>query len=140
VRIADDFKIFEFNSIGNKGTISKQVMFTPTEIPGIVNLCFGDIDEKGQLSDYIISNNGDRNKILATIVYIAEIFLNKYPDYWIYLKGSTEERMRLYRMAVGINLEELSSKFDIYAEQINGFVHFQKNIETRALLVKRKIS
>jgi uncharacterized OB-fold protein len=32
---------------------------------GIFNLAFGDVDETGEINDSTISNNGDRNKILA---------------------------------------------------------------------------
>ena len=40
-------------------------------------------------------------------------------------------------MAVGINFEELSLKFKVYAEQRDGIVPFQKNIEVIGLLVKK---
>jgi hypothetical protein len=58
----------------------------------------------------------------------------------IYFRGSTKERTRLYRMAVGLNLEELSRTYDIYAEVIqeDQFIPFQKNLEISAFLVKRK--
>ena len=140
LQIADDFSIFDFVSEGRNGKISKRIEFMSTDIPGIVNLAFGDIDGDGEINDYSISNNGDRNKILSTVAFATEIYLHKYPERWIYFKGSTEERTRLYRMAIGINFEELRLKFDIYAEQPNGFVPFQKNTQAFGLLVKKKIT
>src|ERR1700744_1389535 len=117
IKITDDFSIFDFFSVGRKGLIPKRIEFMPTEISDIVNLAFGDIDESGEIDDYSISDNGDRNKILATVAFATEIYLNKYPERWVYFKGSTQERTRLYRMAIGLNFEELKSRFDIYAEQ-----------------------
>ena len=44
-------------------------------------------------------------------------------------------------MAIGINLEELSEKFEIYVEvdSKNEFLPFQKNMQIIAFLIKRKI-
>jgi hypothetical protein len=139
IKIADNYCIFDFVSMGRNGNIPKRIEFIPTEMPGFFNLAFGDIDENGEIDDYSISDNGDRDKVLATVAYAVEIYLNKYPDRWVYFRGSTLERTRLYRMAIGINLEELLLKFDIYAEQKDGIVQFQRNIEAEGLLVKKKI-
>ena len=138
VKVTDDLSIFDFISVGRKGNIPKRIEFMPTEITGIYNLAFGDINQDGEIDDYSISNNGDRNKVLATVAYAVEVYLNKYPDRWIYFKGSTSERTRLYRMAIGINLEELTLKFRIYAEQKNGIVQFKRNTEALGILVKIK--
>jgi hypothetical protein len=139
IKITDDFSIFDFLSVGKKGQILKRIEFTPTDFPGITNLAFGDINEDGEMDDYSISDNGDRNKVLATVAFAADIYLNKYPEKWIYFKGSTEERTRLYRMAVGLNLEELSQKFDIYAEQTDRIIEFRRNIDAQGILVRKKI-
>ncbi|HZE84579.1 MAG TPA: hypothetical protein VE035_09730 [Puia sp.] len=138
IKITDDFGIFDFMSVGKKGYIPKRIEFTITEIQDIANLAFGDIDENNEIDDYSITDNGDRNKVLATVAYAAEIYLNKYPERWIYFKGSTQERTRLYRMAIGLNLDELTLKFDIYAEQANGIIPFRKNIEVKGLLIRKK--
>ena len=42
-------------------------------------------------------------------------------------------------MAVGLNLDELTTKFERYAEQPTGLVPFQKNIEIPGLLIKKKM-
>ena len=138
IKVTDDYSIFDFISTGPEGNIPKRIEFMPTEISGIINLAFGDIDENGEIDDYSISDNGDRNKILATVAYTVDIYLNKYPDRWIYFKGSTQERTRLYRMAVGLNLEELSLKFEIYAEQKSGMIPFRKNTDILGLLIRKK--
>jgi hypothetical protein len=64
----------------------------------------------------------------------------RYPDRMIYFRGSTKERTRLYRMAIGINLEELGKTFEIYAEidGNNNFILFRKNMDVLAFLIKRR--
>lgn len=139
--IARDLRVFEFVSVGKYGSIAKRIAFIPTELPEVYNLAFGDINEEGEIDDYTISDNGDRNKILATLAKVIELYTNKYPERWIYFRGSTKERTRLYRMAVSLNLEELSEKFEIYADLNDSeeFLPFQKNMHISAFLVKRKI-
>lgn len=135
------FNIFEFISVGHNGAILKRVLFTPTHLPNVFNLAFGDINEKGDIDDLKISNNGDRNKVLATILNIVDRYTNRFPERYVYFKGSTEQRTRLYRMAVGLHLEELSEIFEIYAD-VSGdlkFVWFRKELIVNAFLVRRKI-
>lgn len=138
IKITDDYSLFEFLSIGQNGTITKRIEFSPTEIPGVFNLSFGDVGANGEIDDTKVSDNGDRNKVLATVAFAVEIYLDKYPDRYIYFSGSTKERTRLYRMAIGLNLEELATKFEIYAELQNGIVPFQKNMEILALIIRKK--
>jgi hypothetical protein len=57
---------FEFISEGHNGNILKRIEFMPTPWPNFYNLAFGNVNENGELDDLTISNNGDRNKILAT--------------------------------------------------------------------------
>ena len=141
IKVARDLLVFEFVSMGKYGSIPKRIAFIPTELAEVDNLAFGDINEDGEIDDYSISDNGDRNKILATLAKVIELYTDKYPERWIYFRGSTKERTRLYRMAVGLNIEELTEKFEIFCEVDNGteFLPFQKNMQISAFLIKRKI-
>jgi hypothetical protein len=96
--------------------------------------------ENGEIDDYSITDNGDRNKILATIFDVVNTYTVRFPGRLIYFKGSTRERTRLYRIAIGLNFEELSQVFDIFVEIEEGdrFIPFRKNLEVEAFLVKRK--
>ena len=78
---------------------------------------------------------------MATLADVIDQYTHKYPERLIYFRGSTKERTRLYRMAVGLNLEELSEKFEIYVEVNNAmeFVSFCKNMEINAFLIKEKL-
>lgn len=130
VNFTEDFEVIDFISIGKNGPIPKRITFTITEHENVYNLTLGNVDENGELDDRTVSDNGDRNKILATIFYVVDAYTKKYPERWIAFRGSTKERTRLYRMAVGINLEELSKKFEIYAFAQEELVSFTKNMES----------
>jgi hypothetical protein len=138
IEVTDDFNVFDFLSFGKNGIIPKRVAFSKTEGNKVYNLAFGNVDSDGEIDDYSVSDNGDRNKVLATVAFIVDAYTKRYPDRWIVFRGSTEERTRLYRMAVGINLEELSAKFEIYAYDGENVIPFAKNMKINAFLVKRK--
>jgi hypothetical protein len=141
VKFNTDYSKFDFISEGCNGKIPKRVQILPMPIPNVYNLSFGDIKENGELDDLTISNNGDRNKILATIVKVVVEYSYKFPNRYIFFQGSTEQRTRLYRIAVSLNLEELSEIFEIYAD-ITGnldLVRFQKGLDIKAFVIKRKI-
>lgn len=92
---------FEFISEGKKGLIHKIVKFQPTNLKGVYNLAFGDKHMKtGEIDDEVISNNGDSEKVLATVSATVYAFTDKYPHTWIYATGSTESRTRLYQMGI----------------------------------------
>lgn len=134
----DDLSEFDFISHGKKGPIHKRVTFTATEMDNVYNLFLGDLGEDGEINDLTVSDNGDRNKVLATVVSIVTSYTNRYPDRWILFQGSTESRTRLYRMAIGLHLEELSIKFEIctFVEEL--LVSFCKNMNINVFLIKRK--
>jgi hypothetical protein len=138
VRIADDLSSFDFISTGKYGSVLKRIVFEPMGIAGIYVLAFGNVMSNDAIDDYSITDNGDRNKILATVVDAVNSYTERYPDRMIYFLGSTNHRTRLYRMAIGLNLEELSHSYDIYAGIGDEFIPFYRNINATAFLIKRK--
>lgn len=139
-KISDDLSLFEFVSSGEKGDIPKRIVFIPTNTKEVYILAFGNITKEDEIDDNAISDNRDRNKILATIAVAIDLYTRRYPERMIYFRGSTKGRTRLYRMAVGLNFEELSETFEIYAEvdHYDHFVPFRKNMEINAFLIWRK--
>ena len=106
---------YEFISEGPKGRIRKIVEYTPTTIENVYNLAFGDYDDTiGGINDKIITNNGDSQKILATVASTVYAFTGKYPEAGIYATGSTAARTRLYRMGLTNNLTEISKDFFVF--------------------------
>jgi hypothetical protein len=61
--------VFEFTSEGQNGHIPKLIKFSPTSIEEVYNLAFGDKDlDTGDIDDQSVSNNGDSEQVLATVV------------------------------------------------------------------------
>ena len=99
--IGESKLIFEFISQGPKGDIPKIIVFSKISDNGLYNLAFGDLDTKtGSVNDRVVSNNGDSEKVLATVVQALYIFFNSYPTCIVVAKGSTKSRTRLYRMGI----------------------------------------
>lgn len=113
----EELSVYRFVSEGRKGLISKRIQFTLINQEGIYNLAFGDEHPiSGELDDLIISDNGDSEKVLATVVAAIYAFFDQYPAAWVYLSGSTASRTRLYQMAIAKYLPELAADFAIYGE------------------------
>ena len=111
----DSMMLFEFISKGPKGSIKKLVYFQKTKHPDFYNLAFGDVDEETDtISDTIISDNNDSNKILATVAHTVVFFLTRYPDAFVRAKGSNFARTRLYRMGISSHLEEINKTFKVF--------------------------
>jgi hypothetical protein len=140
--------VFSFKSIGNK-IIEKKVLFTqiddsenyglPSSI-NLYNLAFGDWDENIEdINDAVRSNNGDADKVLATVANTVIEFWAEYPDVPLFMTGSTPERTRLYQMGISKNYIEINYKADIF-----GMINFQwerytfgKNYDAFLILRKR---
>ncbi|MGI8636892.1 MAG: DUF6934 family protein [Segetibacter sp.] len=74
------FTRFEFIREGPKGVIRKQIEFQATTDFDVYNLAFGDKDPlTGDINDLAVSNNGDTEKVLATIIAALYVFLDNYP-------------------------------------------------------------
>jgi|SRR5690606_2480954 len=136
---SDKMMTFEFVSEGNKGFIHKLVRYQPTNFKNLYNLAFGDKDpESGDIDDRVISNNGDSEKVLVTVVATVYAFTDKYPERWIYATGSTKARTRLYRMGISRFLEEVRADFEILGELHDEWEEFKPGIEYEGFLVRRK--
>jgi hypothetical protein len=134
-----DLTTFHFVSEGPKGYINKVIAFHPMEDPTVFNLAFGDAHPNGHVDDSIVTDNGDRDKILATVAAAVNVFTKSYPDYWVFFTGRTESRTRLYRMAVNKHLLELRQLYEIYTI-INGQpVPFYRHLAVNSFLIRRKI-
>ncbi len=72
--------VFEFLSEGPNGLIRKLIQFQETNQPDVYNLAFGDKNaETGEIDDLVVSNNGDTDKVLATVVAALYAFLRQVP-------------------------------------------------------------
>ena len=67
--------VFEFTSEGTKGRIPKLIKFSETHLKDFFNLAFGDKSlDTGEIDDLSVSNNGDSDRVLATVVSAVYAF------------------------------------------------------------------
>jgi len=138
--LTSDFQSYEFYSEGRRGKLKKVVTFSRIRNdPPTYNLALVDVDPiTGLTSDLTVSDNGDREIILATVAYAVKDFSAHYGSPFIYARGSTPVRTRLYQMGIAGLLEEVSIDFDVYGVIEDIAYPFQKNVNYDAFLVKRK--
>lgn len=135
----NDENTFSFISIGRRGLILKVVRFDEIE-DEIFNLGFGDFDfEKQALSDTIVSDNGDMENILATVLSILNNFLQNNPKSSVLVVGSTLSRTRLYQMVINRYYDDFSSFFEIFGRKHGQFEVFQKNENYESFLVRKML-
>ena len=138
IEAEDSLEVFEFVSIGQKGSIPKLIKFSETTLKGFYNLAFGDKDLlTGDIDDKAVSNNGDSEKVLATIVSAVYAFTDREKDAWVYATGSTQTRTRLYRMGITKYLDEVKQDFDVYGLLNGEWEYFEKDIDYTAFVAKR---
>jgi hypothetical protein len=91
----DESLSFSFESTG-KRNIEKRVIFQKLDLENYYQLALVDLKEDGTFDDKIVSNNGDRDTVLATVFQILNYFLTIFPDVVVLFAGSTDSRTRLY--------------------------------------------
>lgn len=131
---------FDFISEGSKGQILKSVRFVKIKgVRNVYNLAFGD-KRKGsnKIDDRVVSNNQDRDKVLATVANTLIAFTSRHPKARIFFRGSNEARTRLYKMAITKYYEELSDNFIILGLTDYGWIPFEKNATYIAFLINCK--
>jgi hypothetical protein len=78
LKASDNFTTFEFVSEGPKGRIPKVIQFGATNYKDVFNLAFGDKEaETGRINDTTVSNNGDSERVLITVVRNIYAFTDK---------------------------------------------------------------
>ena len=137
----EGFLDYEFFSEGPNGKIKKVVRFTPRNAGGVTyfNLGFGDWNEaKKRIDDRAISNNRDRDKILATIAETVLEFSQHFPDVWIYAQGSTPSRTRLYQIGITTHWSKIEPLLYVFGYPDGQWQPFRKSINYEAFIVSRK--
>ncbi len=104
------------------------VQYTPTENTDEYNLGFGDYDPvTNAVSDTIKSNNGDRDKVLATVAATATDFLNWHPKASILATGSTDARTRTYQIGISRFYDEITPEHDVFGLRNDNWEVFESN-------------
>lgn len=133
--------VFEFVSEGPNGLIRKLIQFQETNQPDVYNLAFGDKNaDTGEIDDLVVSNNGDTDKVLATVVAALYAFFDKHPDAFVYATGSTKARTRLYRIGITRFYKEMIQDFELYGQIGDEFYEFEVGKEYAGFLAQRKFA
>lgn len=139
IKAGNNLTTFEFLSEGRNGQILKIIQFQQMNLDNLYNLAFGDKDLKtGKIDDKVVTDNGDSEKVLATVVSAIYAFANRYPDSWIYATGSTASRTRLYRMGINKYYEIVVNDFEIMGEYKNEWENYMFGKDYQAFAVHRK--
>lgn len=139
LKAGNNLTTFEFLSEGKNGKIQKVIQFQQMNIENLFNLSFGDRNYKtGEISDTVVTDNGDSEKVLATVVSAVYAFSDRYPTIWIYATGSTATRTRLYRRGINKYFEIVSNDFEIMGEVKNVWEMYEFGKDYQAFAVKRK--
>ncbi|MDR3697816.1 DUF6934 family protein [Mucilaginibacter sp.] len=114
IKFSTDFKTFSFISTGPKGNLVKVVQFIDfRHVQASHNLALG--TRRGDVIDYNeTTDNGDRDRILATIFHIATAFSHGYPDQRIFIRGRNQATTRLYRGTINHEYLNIIKEFIIY--------------------------
>ena len=132
---------FEFLSEGSKGKIQKLIQFALVNQDNYYNLAFGDKNPvTGEIDDISVTDNGDSEKILATVVAALYAFCDKHPTAWIYATGSTEARTRLYRMGINKYFDIVEEDFEIFGQTKNEWERFEKDKNYQAFVVQKSLN
>ena len=135
----NNFTVFEFISEGPRGLIRKVIQFQETNEPNLYNLAFGDKNgDTDEIDDIVVSNNGDSEKVLATVVSAIYAFFDKNPDTFVYATGSTSSRTRLYRMGIARFYETMKEDFYLFGQIDDDFYEFEIGKDYKGFLVQRK--
>ncbi len=143
--------IYTFESVG-RITIKKVVEYTKMNpfyigLPSnayVYNLAFGDWDDEiNDFKDTTTSNNGDMEKVLATVADTANTFWNEYPNSFIYFVGSQPKgkeslRTYLYQKKINRYFEDISNVAIVYGLTEYGWEQFITNKNYNAFLILQK--
>jgi hypothetical protein len=142
---------YTFESIGIR-VITKIIVYTkippyyldlPSEYE-VYNLGFGDWnEEKDDFDDKIESNNGDTEKVLATVANTTIEFWEEYPEAYIYFRGSQPlgekpRRTRLYQMGINRYFTEINPTANIFGLTDYDWEAFEQNKNYNAFLISKK--
>ena len=132
--------LFEFDSISESQTIRKVISYQRIDTKrNIFNLALLDLDDDGNMSDTVVSNNADMEKVLATVVQTLPIFFEKVENAKVFFTGSTPARTRLYRMIISKFLDEFKRNYTIFGFVGNTPVLYEKGKSYEAFMIKKTI-
>lgn len=131
-----DSKNYVFESIGDKGTIIKIVLYERLD-KNRYNLAFGDFIN-GDVNDEIISNNNDITKVISTVARTIYDFTEENSEAIIEIKGVDAKRTRFYNTVFKRRFLEIKETFFIVGIVNDLEEEYNPNQFYEAFEIKRK--
>jgi hypothetical protein len=129
---------FEFTSVGRR-RILKAVVYAQTNMPTLYSLSMGDVKPDQTLDFETISDNGDRDQILATVIQTLLAFFGAYPTALVAFTGSTPARTRLYQILLAREFDKASVLFNCWGLNETGDIkRFSKNRAYAGFIISLK--
>jgi len=107
-------------------------------VKNFYNLAFGDKNPTGIIDDLVVTNNGDVQKVLATVVAAIFEFFIHYPDAWVYAIGSTPSRTRLYSISINKYFSSIEMDFDLFGQKELSWEVFVPGVNYSSFLICKK--
>jgi hypothetical protein len=85
-----------------------------------------------------VSNNDDKNKVLATVASTIVSFTTGRDKCVVYAEGSTPARTRLYQMGINSNWEAINKLFFVQGRYKDEWEWFRNDRNYSAFSVMRK--
>ncbi len=109
----ENFEVFEFESVGLQGRISKVIVFS-FYYENTWNLGFGDQKMDGNnWDDKVVSNNGDLVRVISTVAKAVYDFSDKWPNRQILIVPVDERRKKLYNRVFQKHVQEIPPEFEV---------------------------
>ncbi|MGX5858114.1 DUF6934 family protein [Dyadobacter jiangsuensis] len=132
------YEIYSFISEGRNGHVRKRVRFDLVR-SNIFNLGFGDWKEDdSDLDDLVVTDNGDMEMVLSTVIRITIHFLSTNPGITVHFTGSTAARTRLYRSILSTNYDVIIRDFIVLGLIDGKWLDYEKNVDYEAFLVQNR--
>ena len=138
--VLEDAYRFTFNSVGQNGVIPKIIIYSKTDLPDYYNLALGDVRTDGTVDVFSKSNNGDMEKILATVIQTLMVFLAYHPEANVFFAGSTPTRTRLYQIVLNKEIDKVDSTLKVLGLYEDYLEPFEPNKNYEGFVVSKKKS
>lgn len=117
---------YEFLSAGRNGVIKKIVSYQQIAF-NLYNLAFGDWTEAQQRADDSVrTNNLDTDKVITTVAATVIDFRKLHPNSFIFVKGSSAARTRLYQIGICKHWHIISLEFAVEGLYKGQWAPFEK--------------
>lgn len=134
--ILDNTHRFDFVSQGRQ-VIQKVIIYQATTIPDLYNLVLADVLPDGSFDVHTVSNNGDRDTVLATVAQTLVTFFDRHSTSRVIFYGSTPARTRLYQIGIAQELDKIKGRFEIRGITGSTIEPFQRNKNYEAFVFQQ---